>query len=413
MKKSHKPFHKTLGASHLAGRANGFTLVEILVGLIIGLIGVLIIFQVFAVSEGQKRTTTSGSDAQQSGTFSLYTLERSIRSAGQNIMTTNHPDEAPILLGCNTRAFNGVAFTTFPMVPVLITSANNGTSDTITIMSGSASGNSNPVNLTAPAPAGGSDTGVLSVSNVFGFNSGATTGDFFITMESGRVRPLVNCTIARVTAVTPNVAVVAPTVPAGAGTVTRQFGAGPTASAYNAAFTVSYTKDATVLNLGANPTFTQYSVVYAAATNQSTLQANDLLGRTAPAVLAENIVNLQAQYGVDTNNDGTIDSWQPATAAWAAGAITRQQITQIKAIRVGIVARSGLLEKVNPTTNACNATPAAPMPLPAVAGTNPAKPAGPAMSVAALPANWQCYRYKAYETVIPVRNAVMSAVKAL
>ena len=260
--------------------------------------------------------------------------------------------------------------------------------------------------------AGGSDTGVLSVSNVFGFNSGATTGDFFITMESGRVRPLVNCTIARVTAVTPNVAVVAPTVPAGAGTVTRQFGAGPTASAYNAAFTVSYTKDATVLNLGANPTFTQYSVVYAAATNQSTLQANDLLGRTAPAVLAENIVNLQAQYGVDTNNDGTIDSWQPATAAWAAGAITRQQITQIKAIRVGIVARSGLLEKVDPATGACNAAPA-PTPLPAVAGAVPAKPAGPAMSVAALPANWQCYRYKTYETVIPVRNAVMSADKAL
>jgi type IV pilus assembly protein PilW len=232
-------------------------------------------------------------------------------------------------------------------------------------------------------------------------------------MESGRVRPLVNCTLSRVTAITPTTAVVAPTVAAGPGSITRAFGVAAGASPYNAAFTVSYSKDAEILNVGANPIFSQYGVVYDAAKNQSTLQMTDLLGRTAPAVLAESIINLQAQYGVDTDNDGIIDSWQTATGLWAAGAITRQQITQIKAVRVGIVARSGLLEKVDPATNACNVTPAAPVPLPAVAGATPAKPAGPAMSVAALPANWQCYRYKTYETVIPVRNAVMSAVKAL
>src|SRR4051812_23894850 len=63
----------------------GFTLIEILVGVIIGLLGTLIIFQVFAVSEGQKRTTTAGGDAQQNGAFSLYALEHDIRNAGGGI----------------------------------------------------------------------------------------------------------------------------------------------------------------------------------------------------------------------------------------------------------------------------------------------------------------------------------------
>ena len=49
--------------------SRGFTLVELMVGVLIGLIGTVVIFQVFAVSEGQKRTTTGGSDAQQNGVF--------------------------------------------------------------------------------------------------------------------------------------------------------------------------------------------------------------------------------------------------------------------------------------------------------------------------------------------------------
>ena len=47
----------------------GFGLVEIMVGILIGMLMVLIIFQVYTVSEGQKRTVTSASDAQQNATF--------------------------------------------------------------------------------------------------------------------------------------------------------------------------------------------------------------------------------------------------------------------------------------------------------------------------------------------------------
>ena len=52
----------------------GFTLVELMVAMVIGLVTTLVITQVLAFSEGQKRTTTSGSDAQVNGSLALYTL---------------------------------------------------------------------------------------------------------------------------------------------------------------------------------------------------------------------------------------------------------------------------------------------------------------------------------------------------
>ena len=74
-------------------RRQGFTLVELMVGVLIGLIGTIVIFQVFAVSESQKRTTAGSSDAQQNGVFGLFQIERDARMAGYGM---NHM----ALLGC-------------------------------------------------------------------------------------------------------------------------------------------------------------------------------------------------------------------------------------------------------------------------------------------------------------------------
>lgn len=70
----------------------GFSLIDILVGMVIALLGVIIIFQVFAVSESIKRTTTSGGDALQNGASALFTLENSLKQAGYGILSsTNLP----------------------------------------------------------------------------------------------------------------------------------------------------------------------------------------------------------------------------------------------------------------------------------------------------------------------------------
>ena len=60
-------------------RQSGFTLVEILIGMLIGVIGIVVIMQTFAVSEGYKRTATSGTDAQVNGGIATYLMERELR----------------------------------------------------------------------------------------------------------------------------------------------------------------------------------------------------------------------------------------------------------------------------------------------------------------------------------------------
>jgi hypothetical protein len=67
----------------------GFSLVDIMVGMVISLIGTIIIFQVFAVSEGIKRTTTGGGDAQQNGAMALFTLERQLKMAGYGLSSND------------------------------------------------------------------------------------------------------------------------------------------------------------------------------------------------------------------------------------------------------------------------------------------------------------------------------------
>lgn len=66
-------------------RQTGFSLVDVMVGMVLSLLGTIIIFQVFEVSERIKRTTTGGGDAQQNGAAALFALERGVRQAGYGI----------------------------------------------------------------------------------------------------------------------------------------------------------------------------------------------------------------------------------------------------------------------------------------------------------------------------------------
>ena len=65
----------------------GMSLIEILVGIVIGMLGILVIFSVLAVAEGRKRTTTAGTDAQMAGAVALFSLERDVKQAGYGFGT--------------------------------------------------------------------------------------------------------------------------------------------------------------------------------------------------------------------------------------------------------------------------------------------------------------------------------------
>jgi type IV pilus assembly protein PilW len=59
------------------------------------------------------------------------------------------------------------------------------------------------------------------------------------------------------------------------------------------------------------------------------------------------VMNLKAQFGLDTNNDGTVDTWQPATGNWSAANLPLQPLAtwqQIRAVRIAIVTRSDQYE---------------------------------------------------------------------
>ena len=137
--------------------------------------------------------------------------------------------------------------------------------------------------------------------------------------------------------------------------------------------------------------------LYSVDPTTTTLTTQSLL----PTVLAatpvvSNVVNLKAQFGLDTDNDGQVDTWQAATGNWSAANLPLQPPAtwqQIRAVRVAIVTRSEQYE-----TDAVTPGPLGMF----------CSPAPCAVSMT-LTSDQQHYRYKVLETIVPLRNAVWNA----
>src|SRR6185436_12150786 len=71
------------GAKTVRSPQAGIGLIEILVGIVISMLMVLMIYQVYEISEGQKRTITAASDAQQNASYGLYLIGQDLMGAGQ------------------------------------------------------------------------------------------------------------------------------------------------------------------------------------------------------------------------------------------------------------------------------------------------------------------------------------------
>src|SRR5436190_375913 len=65
-----------------ARRQAGMSLVELMVGMLIGLIGIVIITHLYVTNEQYKRRTTASGSAQSNGAIALYAIERDLRMAG-------------------------------------------------------------------------------------------------------------------------------------------------------------------------------------------------------------------------------------------------------------------------------------------------------------------------------------------
>jgi len=351
------------------GTSRGLSLVELLVAAAIGIIASLAIFQVFAVFEGQKRTTTSGGEAQTSGTLSLYTIERDLRQAGYGFNT-------PDLVGCTLQGWDqqvGAALTPAPFVPALITQGAGsstgvaGSPDTLTVAYGNGDALGAPLAILVGS-LGVADDFIKTVNALYGFQP----GDHVVIAEPGKP-----CTLAQVNQ-TPPATGDNTRLNLQAGTYVNPSTGATLNTRYNnpAGLGTAYTTNGKVYNLGPAPTIKTFTV-------QNGQLLSQAFGTGAGVPNFDNIVQLQAQYGKDLNADGVVDVYEEgAPADW----------NQVLAIRVAVVARSSLYEKdpVSPATIRLWDDSA-----------NPPTTNGPVWT---LTSDERHYRYKVFQTVIPLRN---------
>ncbi|HXZ54147.1 MAG TPA: PilW family protein [Burkholderiales bacterium] len=407
--------------------SRGFSMVELMVAMLIGLIGMIIIFQVFEVSESIKRTTTSGGDAQQNGVIALYTMERDLKNAGMGINYTT-------LAGCSIVGWDSKRATpaipplgqTLTLAPVVITAGAGTTNpDQFTVLYGSAgqAAGASPLSLDLKVA-----TDPLALTNPFGYNP----GDMLLLAET----PAKNCSLMEVTKVDSSGVY---HDPAATYTVSTKGGTTTYAPRFNKAggLGVTYTAVTTkVFNLGnlyyIPPDSTEqiYSPVYNTyAINNNSLTvttqfAVDGAGQPLTTVVADNIVHMRVLYGLDDgNNDGITAKYNAATKVAGDGIVDRfvdaatfnaivpAPWAQVIAIRLAIVSRSAQPEK--PTqglTAVCDATPNEPWWTGTDYSINPLRyntrldlSATGDPSATSLD-NWTCYRYRVFETTIPLRN---------
>ena len=328
----------------------GFSLVEIMVGLVIGMFSIIVMLQLFSLSEERKRTTTGGSDAMSEGVMALYALQHDIRQAGYGVAALD-------VLGCQVT----VSGVTMALAPVTI----------------------NPA--TAIIPSGDANTDSLLV--IYGNSEGQPQG---VAYTANTVNP----TPANRYVVIDSPCTAAP------------IGSGATSRAVSGTF----------YDLGPNPKVLAYAVRSGNLTMCDYL-AQDCSDVANYATVANNIVSLRAQYGHDNvttpyphpagltpgvPDPGTgniaayqVDSYdQTQGQDLPVGATVACKWARTGAIRLALVARSVLIEKDVVTTAA-----------PVWEGSD-----GAPIDLSAT-ADWGNYRYKLFQTVVPLRNVTWMGVQ--
>jgi type IV pilus assembly protein PilW len=359
-------------AESTAQRAQrGVSLVELMVGMAVGLLAVLVITGVTLVNEGYKRTTTAGAEAQINGAVALYTLQRDVQMGGFGLVNVASA------VGCAIKARHGTANFTWPSAPVVIEDGADGAPDSINVIA------SVPRQFTSAMRTKTAhkrnDTAFELEENTF---LGVAKGDLMIAIPGPEDPATRHCSVFSVSE-TPTAATLrhdpGPDNPwnhdgNSAGALFP--GDSPTAIAYG--------ERSILVNLG-RLTQRTYSV---SAKNALQVQAfsSDAVA-SAIEELLPNIVSLQAVYGKDTTGDKVADTWntvQPADAA---------QWSQVVAVRIAVVARSAQPEREG------DFTAVAPQWRPD--GVNPVD-----IDITRVGPDWARYRYRVYETTVALRNMI-------
>ena len=435
-----------------AALVRGFTLVEILVGLVLGLITVIIMYQVFATFEGQRRTSVGSGDAQASGHLSMYLMEREVRLAGLGLMFLfRDVDKYDGQLACpggvatySAKAGSVAKASGIPAVPVQVTDGGAGSDSFIVTYGPSAAAGAPNLLLNgvdAASLGGGIRVGAAPFyDTATNKNAVFNVGDIIMVAQPGLKK---HCVRLKLTSVTPVGDPLRPDTLLKADPPAEENPPGGTAGFMpTGGYTVDPGTPSFVMHLGSSLAVTEYKIN---ANNQLTVGSPGAAGTP----IAEGVVALQVRYGVgpktppfggpelgcntavdaacqrikawtDAVNYDTVD-WSKLNTVPANMDQRLHDIMRIKAARIAVVARSQSLERdvlygaglaIEPkaTCTAGGDVVGAAGALRVCAwadGTNPDGTASPAPRVDLTGmADWDRYRYKVYETVVPLRNVM-------
>lgn len=398
-------------------RQRGLSLIELMIALVIGLITILVVTQ-FAISfQSQKRSTVGAAEAMDEGAVAITTLRREIMSAGFGMID-------PDLTACRIQAHSANPDTpataydfSFSIYPVHINKGAGGASDTLTINTSTSPMMASATMLIQDFP--GDEMTNLKLSSRYGYR----LGDVLILADTPMNSPVArDCSMYEVTGMptdAENADAVEhrltryqkPTTVPGVFIDTpsrfnKSGGLGITINGVvqsGAKFSANKTK---VFNLGQNPINHAFTVSDGRLT-----YTEGLSGETY--ILLDNVVAFKAQFGLDgrpseqgnvqvPNQDYVqnvggftdridLDGYGNTIDADGNGVISGPgDWLRVGAVRIAIVVRSRQPE-INPD-GSCTAT-----------SSLPAWGWG-SVSAASLPADWRCYKYKVFQTAVPLRN---------
>ena len=376
-------------------RQQGFSLIDIMVGIVIALVAMLVVYQVFAVGEGFKRNTTSVGEAQVNGLLASFALGLQLANSG-NALAVSAQD----LISCEDHALTEPDLTkrfakSWRPLPILVfDSGQSDTPDSFLV------NYSTSTNIVAPALVIDASKGNYVVQSPNGFHSKASGDlwdDLIVAIEKTPNAPVPGqCVAARVTNVAPSAN---PACTSAQGCVELTVTGAPLNPSYSI-FNMGNAADAQKIGYEVVQEGTSKPCAPTTPPTPCALRSTRLIDDTGALTavtnpLASNIVNLKVQYGIDTTApepDGLLDVWVPATGQWAPDALTKadaKTLNRIKAVRIGIVVRSEQFDK-NYTQD---------VPWSMFDGTLN----GTFKQSVSPPGNW---RYRVYETVVPLRNEI-------
>jgi type IV pilus assembly protein PilW len=324
-----------------------------LIAVLIAVISMLVIMETFITSEGRKRTIANGGDAQINGTFALASLRHEIQYSGYGVSPFS-------LLGCNLLLRTGVTLN-----------------------------NLAPTTINHPSiPAGDAHTDTLLV--VYGNGNGSTEGDGVISKGS------VSYTVQTPTSFSVGERIIAiPTLRPSPCNLVLETIAGINTNILTITTAPSMTKG-TLYNSGPSPKVQVYAIRSGTLTVCDLTASNctDTTKTNDPTVwipLVRNIVSLRAQYARDTTTpamDGIVDVYDQSTPSVPCG------WARTTAVRLVVVARSPQPEREEVTAAAPTWAGSSTHAIDLSAGTD-----------------WNDFRYKTYETTIPLRNILLLGVQ--